>query len=86
MILCKNVLSYPYVLRNINKFVFFLQRKASKWMDSNAECRHLARYRCGSDFTDLGFDCKTACSCLADVGIGQLADRHRNRSAYGQHG
>ena len=33
MILYKNVLSYPNVLRNINKFVFFLQRKASKWMD-----------------------------------------------------
>ena len=33
MILCKNVLSYSYMLKNINKFVFFLQRKASKWMD-----------------------------------------------------
>ena len=28
-----NVLSYSYMLKNINKFVFFLQRKASKWMD-----------------------------------------------------
>lgn len=27
-----NVLSYSYMLKNINKFVFFLQRKASKWM------------------------------------------------------
>lgn len=36
-------------------------------------------------FADLDFDCKTARSCLADVGIGQPADCHRNRSAYGQH-
>lgn len=27
-----NVLSYSYMLKNINEFVFFLQRKASKWM------------------------------------------------------
>ena len=28
-----NMLSYSCMLKNINKFVFFLQRKASKWMD-----------------------------------------------------
>ena len=50
-------------------------------MDSNAECRHLAR----CDFADLDFDCKTARSCLADVGIGQPADCYRNRPAYGQY-
>ena len=29
--------------------------------------------------------CETACSCFADVGIGQFADCYRNRPAYGQY-